>query len=261
MNDSMTCVVEGCWRVAAARGWCRGHWQRVMRSGGDPGSSEFRRSPGSTPPRCKVDRCESPAASRGWCRAHYQRWYDGRDMDAPVATYSKTPPAPCSFDGCDSASTALGLCNRHYQARRRAGEAVDPRRYGGSPVCSSEGCSRPHRARGYCDLHYRRFRRGWDPNSLKFKAIPRPADLESYFAIHRLLAKERGPAKNQICPCGDVARQWAYQHNDPNYRMSEAGHRYSLDIYGSYIAMCQTCHNLLDRNVDERARRAEQVGT
>lgn len=39
---SRECSVDGCVRPHLARGWCSSHYSRARRSGGDPGTSDFR---------------------------------------------------------------------------------------------------------------------------------------------------------------------------------------------------------------------------
>lgn len=167
---------------------------------------------------------------------------------------------PCSVTGCEDTSNSRGWCRAHYLRWWRTGEPgpANLPRYGLIKTCTAEGCQRAHRTKGYCDLHYRRAKRGVRVDSLKFRAEPKPPNPVSYPNTHRLVVKERGPAREQTCECGSPARQWAYQHNDPAALFSPAGHAYSLDIFGCYAAMCHTCHNLLDRDPDEQARRAAQ---
>ena len=96
MSDRMPCAVTGCERPAQVLGWCRGHYQRVQRHG-DPGSVEFRRSPGpvplkllarkSEPEPCTIEGCSAPIRGRGSCNRHYQRWYrtgDPEPAEAPL---------------------------------------------------------------------------------------------------------------------------------------------------------------------------------
>lgn len=258
VNKATECAVDGCERPAAVRGWCRGHDQRVRRSG-SPGPATFRRAPNSEPPVCLTPDCGEPAHARGFCRGHYQRWYDGRDTSAPVIKQvRRAEPQQCRIDGCSDIQRSRGLCNRHYQHWYRTGDPgpADLPRYGLVEMCSAEGCDRPHRTKGFCDTHYRRWRRGLSVDSVRFRSIPKRADVITYNAAHQQLRSLRGPASRQQCECGETARQWAYQHNDPEALTSPLGHKYSLRYFDCYAPMCQSCHNLLDRDLDEQLRRA-----
>lgn len=67
----MRCAVEGCEKVAAARGWCHGHYLRWYRNGDvQVGVPLGRRR---QPESCVVDGCEREPHSRGLCRGHYKR--------------------------------------------------------------------------------------------------------------------------------------------------------------------------------------------
>lgn len=56
----------------------------------------------------------------------------------------------------------------------------------------------------------------------------------------------KDPARNHPCEhCGDRAKDWAYDHMDPNEMHSEVG-PYSLDP-SHYIALCNSCHTKFDK--------------
>lgn len=66
------CTVDGCEKNLLARGFCKTHYQRLMKTG-DPGPAELLRlhlQPG-TP--CSVEGCATDTYRRGMCQLHYQR--------------------------------------------------------------------------------------------------------------------------------------------------------------------------------------------
>ena len=164
-------------------------------------------------------------------------------------------PTACAVDGCDDPSDSRGWCRRHYLRWWRTGDPgpAELPRYGLIKVCSAEGCERAHRTKGYCDLHYRRFKRGVNPETKKFRSLPKPMDPNSYNAVHGRLATVWGPASDYPCIwCGEDAHHWAYQHNDPNPLRAPNGMPYSTDLLGAYEAMCRACHATFDRDLDLR---------
>lgn len=75
-------------------------------------------------------------------------------------------------------------------------------------------------------------------------------DDASYNAVHFRLWRSRGRASEHLCACGDQAREWAYQHGDPDERQSRLG-PYSVDL-DRYLPKCVKCHRRLDRKPDFR---------
>lgn len=72
-----TCSVDSCERSCYARGFCKGHYDRLIRTG-DAGTTPIQ-------PRrrnCQVGDCGNPHHAQGYCSLHYKRW----------VTYSDTAP-------------------------------------------------------------------------------------------------------------------------------------------------------------------------
>lgn len=160
--------------------------------------------------KCSVLQCNKPVKTRGWCQAHYFRW-------------------------------------------RRTGDAGTTeivKRYNGQP-CNITECNKPAKARGWCQMHHMRWTRHGDPLTAH---QPRrrygsdnnawTGDKASYTAMHGRLRKTRGAAKNYQCQCGSQAKQWAYDHTDPNQQVSDLG-PYSTDM-NRYQPMCVSCHKTMD---------------
>lgn len=66
-----------------------------------------------------------------------------------------------------------------------------------------------------------------------------------YRFTHRRLKLLRGSAVEHTCPCGELAGEWAYDHDDPYELHTRRGSPFSLDL-GRYVAMCHPCHMRLD---------------
>ena len=161
---------------------------------------------------CSVDGCTRRAESRTWCRLHYERWQDTGD----------TGPA--------------GLLQR-WKAD--------------SPICVIPDCGGKHEARGWCTKHYRRWKKHGDPMVKATAHHPRN-ESASYNAIHTRIRQDRGHARGYACVrCASRARDWAYDHSDPNELVDpHLGFAYSLD-QARYVPMCKSCHSKFDRKMQE----------
>lgn len=147
-------------------------------------------------------------------------------------------------EGCPrTGKLARGLCNTHYERWRKTGSlgpgSIDPRRPGA--VCSIADCDEPHLARGWCSMHWQRWQVHGDPlwvgipkwNPRRGAANPSWAgDSVSYNGVHARVKRERGRASLHNCMhCGGRARDWAYDHSDPNERIDpRKGCPYSPDV-------------------------------
>lgn len=125
--------------------------------------------------------------------------------------------------------------------------------------CSVDGCERPHYGKGYCALHYQRM---WRNGNLEIKRTKPPrndlagennrfwrGDATSTTGAHRRVRKARGPASDHSCvDCGGTAKEWAYDHKDPEERAHPQG-AFSLKVE-HYQPMCVSCHRRFDRAGD-----------
>lgn len=198
---------------------------------------------------CSVDGCDGAATSRGWCQAHYMRWYTtGSIGTAPINR--KPKGRTCEVDGCDRPHEGRGLCGTHLR-RLRANGDVGPAqiapRHPGRGACSVDGCQAPaNGGRGWCNRHYLRWRKTGDPLTPTGRLPNWTGDDATYAAVHLRLRKQRGPVSLLPCTeCGGAARHWAYDHADPNEKVSEQGLPYSTDL-AHYQPMCITCHRRYD---------------
>lgn len=67
----------------------------------------------------------------------------------------------------------------------------------------------------------------------------------TYERAHRNLDRDRGEAKTHTCPCGEPAKDWAYQGASGVELYAPWGAPYS-ENQGDYLAMCKSCHKKLD---------------
>lgn len=68
----------------------------------------------------------------------------------------------------------------------------------------------------------------------------------SYMGTHNRIRRTLGSAEDYMCPCGEPAKEWAYNNSSPNEQVDQQGRRYSRDL-ADYDALCYRCHRLLDK--------------
>lgn len=117
-------------------------------------------------------------------------------------------------------------------------------------ICSIDGCGKPARTRGWCNTHHMRWYRHGDPlrvSDQRGESNHRWSGRTiTYFGAHNRTKRVRGPASDHQCGCGATAREWAYDHADPDELTNELGHAYSADP-SHYLPMCNPCHQAFDR--------------
>lgn len=163
-----------------------------------------------------------------------------------LASWPPLPPPP-TLDFADpfvvnAEPTGLLIPGREY-VRRVA-----------SRTCLVPTCNTPWFSWQLCQLHGMRWRRTGDPLGVRGK--PRGAashrwkgDDIGYSGAHVRVKVVRGPARGHECRrCGGPARDWAYDHSDPDERIGfRDGKRlpFSLDPE-RYEPLCSRCHRLED---------------
>lgn len=191
---------------------------------------------------CSVEGCEKPSRSRGWCPMHYYRF---RKNGSPEAL-QKFPRKGllCVIDDCqrERYSGKYGWCRAHYlqwRAKNRLNKTP----------CTVAGCEDPQHANELCAVHDARMRRtgttdliGRHRSDGHYKWV---GDEATYGTIHRRLRVYRGSASEFDCDeCGAEAKQWAYDHMDPNEKQSNRG-PFSVDL-SHYRPLCIPCHKTMD---------------
>ena len=76
------CSVELCDRKSSARGWCKMHYKRWMRTK-DPLAIRPGR-PSRKEVGCNFDGCNNPHNAKGYCLTHYFRWKKYKDPSITV---------------------------------------------------------------------------------------------------------------------------------------------------------------------------------
>lgn len=166
----------------------------------------------------------------------------------------------CAYEECDRQTRSPGSewCEGHYYQLRR-GTPLRPLgdyRRGPRP-CSIEGCEKIIATGSVCSMHEKRIRVHGDPHVFipqRERNLPTGEDHHhwtgenaSYTAVHQRLKRTRGLAKDQICPCGQPARQWSYiGPREPGERLP-----YSPDL-SLYEARCVPCHKKADMQAIRR---------
>ena len=158
---------------------------------------------------CEVAECDRPRRKRQWCNGHYQRFLDGRAIGGPLRRF--TPGAECS----------------------------------------APGCVRPHKCHGLCEMHADRVGRNGSLAKVSRALDASPSwvgDDVTYNGMHHRLKSMLGSARLYGCvECGLTARDWAYDHTDPNEATEDGtGYPYSTDP-DRYAPMCRSCHIRFDR--------------
>lgn len=196
------------------------------------------------------------------CEMHYVRY-------RRTGSYELLPRRPrpivlCAVDGCvtpaRSRVNTLRVCKLHWKRWRRNGhweqvrKVAPPRRERG--ICIMEGCGKTDTgAHGYCKMHKTRIERHGDPSisippsERKNRALEEhPAwtgDDVTYRGVHQRVRAIHGSASKHSCvDCGGQAKQWSYDHKDPDERLTgPAPHSIHIE---HYEPRCISCHKKFD---------------
>lgn len=108
------CMVDGCGRLAYAKGHCKRHYMQILRHGHLTLESER-----GGPLKCGAPNCSGEQSTDGHCRKHARqiKLYGQLTPDREYMTGRTT----CSEPDCTSAVRSRGLCAKHYTKRRRDG--------------------------------------------------------------------------------------------------------------------------------------------
>ena len=173
---------------------------------------------------CAVDNCVKPVKHKSgqYCYAHYMKnWRYG----TPTPEHRKFRQdltglkiGKITVVAFHSDAKWKCVCDCGKMFSRRTGELNRAKRTGETATCGSGICRRK-------------------PDG-------------EYMLAHHRLRRDLGAASNFNCiKCGNQARQWAYDHGDPNEMYSEMagieGIAYSLDA-SHYMPMCVKCHKRFD---------------
>lgn len=223
MPERTRCRVEGCNRLARAKGWCAKHsWEanQGLLASGEQGPGAGR--------QCSIEGCENERHSKGMCPMHYQRVLRGADNWNDPRPRESTAGLPCAVDGCERRSDYKGLCRRHY-GRKRLGDPAwdDPqphktgRKARPTQPCSVDDCGRQATGQGLCRTHLKRKTENdpnWDdpiprPRPPKPKKPSRPgavpADVAAALAADYAIAKRVNGTTPPDSPAHEVNRRFS----------------------------------------------------
>lgn len=203
-------------------------------------------------PTCSVSDCSNFARSGNaeYCEKHYYRLRRTGSLNAKP--WHKR--GRCTIEGCGKPEFHRSLCSMHAARVRRHGDPQVTHRPRQRGTCVLPGCSRPKESRGMCELHARIMRLNGDPHIvLQGKPGEGEAnhnwvgDAVGYEGWHARLRKEQGAAAKQQCvDCDKPARDWSYNHDSLDERVSPDG-PYALSAE-HYSPRCKRCHIVFDLN-------------
>ena len=170
---------------------------------------------------------------------------------------------PCPVDGCSKDVHRKGFCYAHYMKNWRYGtptpkhevrrQLIDGQRFG--LLVALEPTKGKWLCR--CDCGATKLVRTGDLNRGSTTSCGQPhlhhrLSSVTYGAAHDRLKIDKGNVRDQECvDCGDEAKQWSYDHADPNemlaYGLSPKPIAYSLNPE-HYSARCVPCHKHFDLN-------------
>lgn len=131
----MRCLALDCYSSARARGYCKKHYNRLMRYG----RIETRIAPKGTVKRgvCSVNGCYERDRYKGLCGKHYKRlWRHGNPTHTDITMHKGEK---CSVDNCDRVAEKTMYCAKHYGMLLRYGRTdnIIASRGEGHPVSSA----------------------------------------------------------------------------------------------------------------------------
>lgn len=207
---------------------------------------------------CTVDGCDNlDSGPIGLCQKHRARLRTRGTVE--LDRIERPADGLCVVEGCDKPYRTKGMCPMHYSRIQRTGtlELTNPQR-DRRGVCVIDGCDKLDMGwSGLCGKHYARQKRNGHPLALRGGPVVKRGaehpnwcgDDVTYGGVHQRVRKARGVAKNYLCiDCGKPARDWSYDHTDPNQKYDDDGEvlrPYSTDI-SRYVPRCVPCHRIFD---------------
>lgn len=172
-------------------------------------------------PFCEVKDCDKPLERKGFCYGHYMKnWRYGTPTPQRLPTW--TDIANERFGSL----VALRRLGKRWEClcdcgKTRVVSVGDLNRYGHRSTCGDRNAHRRNDS-GYGAAHWR-------------------------------CVKDRGPSTSYSCvDCGEQARQWSYNHDDPNELLGTSGLGGQVMPFSLkpeyYSPRCVPCHKRFDLN-------------
>lgn len=195
--------------------------------------------------------CGQPVKSTKSGRGNWARWCSPECRNERLERSRQERIArrgPCRIAGCmtTARSATADLCEAHYyQIRRRDANGEHPKRPSRNR-CQSEDCNRLDIGRhGLCAWHY----------ATRPVITAAVSDTwwggtnVSYNSVHARVRVTRGKAHTHCCiDCGDPAKHWSYDYNDPDERVENgAPFGFATECYSP---RCVPCHAMFDSEMN-----------
>ncbi|WP_240617244.1 HNH endonuclease [Nocardioides speluncae] len=235
------CIVEHCERTHWGRGYCQGHYARLLRTG-DVQAAKPLQVKGRNGDRCRVEGCTHKPHARNLCGTHLSRLRQHGDVLADVPIGVAKYDGLCPVDGCDRPLCANGHCRLHDRRLRAYGQpdlpVITPAN------CAVARCDRAAKAGGYCNSHYERLRLYGDVRAdqpFKVYRPDLPCDLDGCERPHYCLGFCSNHYQQRISKPRRKALEEAAL-GDVDARRLQA----RIDFYGGCCWMCRAPWTCID---------------
>lgn len=172
------CIVPDCQHTHWGRGYCQGHYARVLRHG-DPQAGKPLQVKHPLGAACAVESCPNKPHAHNLCVSHLSRLRTHGDVLAGVPLAVARYDGMCPADGCDRPLKLHGYCRVHARRLQSFGLLERPERE--VLICAAGTCDRPAKAGGYCNTHFERLRLRGDARAdvpIRVRRPDVPCDLD-----------------------------------------------------------------------------------
>jgi len=187
---------------------------------------------------CSILDCDRPYSAHGWCRAHYNRWRRTGEI---------RPNDPVVTDRSAALYRDAEWCRERFEV-----DLMTFAEMAQEAQCSIATIFKWIRRHG--------IRVPTVQQRIKLRGNGFPGgDKIAYQAAHDRVRGVKGRASDWPCwSCGRSAKDWAYDHTDPDEKTWEGnGRRYSLDP-SHYRPMCVRCHRRFDLRETTHCKRGHE---
>lgn len=112
-------MAPDCDEIGRKRGFCRKHYERLMRHGDL--DADFRLT---KPEACAQPSCSREVYASGYCVPHWRRVKAGKPLDTPLRVVNVR--VPCVTPGCDGVALSSDAECRRCRHRRQYAENPEP---------------------------------------------------------------------------------------------------------------------------------------